>query len=149
MTEKENFDDNQRKLIKHFSNGLTRNLILWIISKEKIHGYGIMKKLDEFYDFHDLDCDIKNTSSKVYPILQKMEKNGLVIGEWDINQNNKRVKYYTITDEGLLILDHIRMVMKAIANNPTWLMFYKDMAGVEISYEKRNRNEKPDKNLQQ
>lgn len=149
MTEKENFDDNQRKLIKHFSNGLTRNLILWIISKEKIHGYGIMKKLDEFYDFHDLDCDIKNTSSKVYPILQKMEKNGLVIGEWDINENNKRVKYYTITDEGLLILDHIRMVMKAIANNPTWLMFYKDMAGVEISYEKRNRNEKPDKNLQQ
>ena len=45
----ENFDDSQTKLIKHFSNGLTRNLILWIISKEKIHGYGIMKKLDEFF----------------------------------------------------------------------------------------------------
>ena len=46
----ENFDDSQTKLIKHFSNGLTRNLILWIISKEKIHGYGIMKKLDEFFN---------------------------------------------------------------------------------------------------
>ena len=71
----ENFDESQTKLIKHFSNGLTRNLILWIISKEKIHGYGIMKKLDEFFDFGDLDCDIKNTSSKIYPILRKMESN--------------------------------------------------------------------------
>jgi DNA-binding PadR family transcriptional regulator len=140
MTDKKNFDDNQKKLIKHFSNGLTRNLILWIISKEKIHGYGIMKKLDEFYDFEDLECDIKNSSSKVYPILQKMERNGLIVGEWDINENNKRVKYYFITDEGLLILNHIRAVMSATLNNPTWVTFYKDMAGVEVSYEKRNRN---------
>ena len=134
----ENFDESQTKLIKHFSNGLTRNLILWIISKEKIHGYGIMKKLDEFFDFGDLDCDIKNTSSKIYPILRKMESNGLIVGEWDINENNKRVKYYTITEEGLLILDHIGRVMKSLFNNPSWLMFYKDIAGVEISYEKRN-----------
>ncbi len=134
----ENFDESQTKLIKHFSNGLTRNLILWIISKEKIHGYGIMKKLDEFFDFDDLDCDIKNTSSKIYPILRKMESKGLIVGEWDINENNKRVKYYTITEEGLLILDHIGRVMKSIADNPSWLMFYKDIAGVEISYEKRN-----------
>ncbi|WP_405282971.1 PadR family transcriptional regulator [Methanobrevibacter sp.] len=134
----ENFDDSQTKLIKHFSNGLTRNLILWIISKEKIHGYGIMKKLDEFFDFKDLDCNIKNTSSKIYPILRKMESNGLIVGEWDINENNKRVKYYTITEEGLLILDNIGRVMKSLFNNPSWLMFYKDMAGVEISYEKRN-----------
>lgn len=134
----ENFDESQTKLIKHFSNGLTRNLILWIISKEKIHGYGIMKKLDEFFDFDDLDCDIKNTSSKVYPILRKMESKGLIVGEWDINENNKRVKYYTITEDGLLILDHIGRVMKSIADNPSWLMFYKDIAGVEISYEKRN-----------
>ena len=145
----ENFDDSQTKLIKHFSNGLTRNLILWIISKEKIHGYGIMKKLDEFFDFKDLDCNIKNTSSKIYPILRKMESNGLIVGEWDINENNKRVKYYTITEEGLLILDNIGRVMKSLFNNPSWLMFYKDMAGVEISYEKRNRNKESNKNLQQ
>ena len=134
----ENFDESQTKLIKNFSDGLTRNLILWIISKEKIHGYGIMKKLDEFFDCGDLDCDIKNTSSKIYPILRKMESNGLIVGEWDINENNKRVKYYTITEEGLLILDNIGRVMKSLFNNPSWLMFYKDIAGVEISYEKRN-----------
>ena len=41
------------KILKHFSNGITHNLILWIISKEPIHGYGIMKKLDEFFDFEN------------------------------------------------------------------------------------------------
>jgi DNA-binding PadR family transcriptional regulator len=148
MTDKD-FDESQKKLIKHFSNGLTRNLILWIISKEKIHGYGIMKKLDEFFDFADVDCEIKNTSSKVYPILRKMEATGLIVGEWDINENNKRVKYYSITEEGLLILEHIRQIMNSIVNNPAWLMFYKDMAGVDINNEKRNRNEKSNKNLQQ
>lgn len=147
MTEKD-FDESQKKFIKHFSNGLTRNLILWIISKEKIHGYAIMKKLDEFFDFGDVPCTIKYTSSKVYPILRKMEDNGLIVGEWKINKNNKRVKYYSITDEGLSILDNIRQVMNSIVNNPAWLMFYKDMAGVEINHE-RNRNEKPNENLQQ
>jgi len=147
MTDKINSDDSEKKLIKHFSNGLTRNLILWIISKEKIHGYGIMKKLDEFFDFDDIGCDIKNSSSKVYPILNQMEKKGLVTGEWDINENNKRVKYYSITDEGLLILEKIRRIMSSTANNPAWVMFYNDMAGVEINNEKRNKDEKPYENL--
>lgn len=138
MTDKNDFDEKEKKLIKHFSNGLTRNLILWIISKEKIHGYGIMKKLDEFFDFGDASCDIKNSSSKVYPILNQMEKNGLIVGEWDINENNKRVKYYSITEEGSSILENIRKIMVSIANNPAWLMFYKEMLGVEISNEKCN-----------
>lgn len=140
MTDKEFFDDNQRIFLKHFSNGLTRNLILWIISKEKIHGYGIMKRLDEFFDFDDVDCDIKNTSSKVYPILRKMEKKGLIIGEWEINENNKRVKYYSITDDGLQILDNIRNILINVLNNPSWINYYQDMTGVEINNEKRNRD---------
>lgn len=138
MTDKENFDDSQSKLIKHFSNGITRNVILWIISKEKIHGYGIMKKLDEFFSFDDVNCDIKNSSSKVYPILNRMESNGLIKGEWDINENNKRVKYYSITDDGLLILDNVSNILTSFSKNPSWIEFYEDMTGVEINNEKRN-----------
>lgn len=131
MTDKEIYD-NQARLIKHYSNGLIYNLILWIISKEKIHGYGIMKKLEEFFDFKDADLEIKITSSKIYPILRKMEENMLIVGEWDINENNKRVKYYSITDDGLLILDKLRCIISFISNNPAWLGFYSDM-GVEIN----------------
>ena len=42
---KKNVDQLSKKIMRHCSNGLTHIIILWIISKEKIHGYGIMKKL--------------------------------------------------------------------------------------------------------
>jgi len=138
MTDEKNFNDSHKKLVKHFSNGLTHNLILWIISKQKIHGYGIIKKLEMFFSFDDSECDITVSSSKVYPILSKMEKKGLIVGEWDINENNKRVKYYSITDDGTKVLEIIQNHLRQVMSNPSWIEFYKDMTGVEINNEKRN-----------
>lgn len=128
-------DNTYKKFFKHASNGLTHNLILWIISKETIHGYGIMKKLDEFTEFDD---NFKANSSKVYPILKKMEKNGLITGEWKINENNKQVKYYSITDKGLVLIKHIQLHFSKIRSNPLWVEFIKDMSGVNINNEKCN-----------
>lgn len=128
------------KIVKQFSNGITHNLILWIISKQTIHGYGIMKKLEEFFNFENDECDIKITSSKVYPILSKMENVGLITGEWKINENNKRVKYYSLTEKGHIVLKQVQSRMSNVLTSPTWLAFFKDMTGMEINNEKRNRN---------
>ena len=138
MTDENDFNKSHEKLVKQFSNGITHNLILWIISKENIHGYGIMKKLEEFFNFDCNQCDIKINSSKVYPILSKMEKAGLISGEWKVNENNKRVKYYSITEEGEIVLGHVQTHMNNVLNSPTWLAFFKDMTGMEINNEKRN-----------
>ena len=119
----ENFDETRAKFLKHFSNGITHKLILWIISKEPIHGYGIMKKLDEFFTFENSACKMNFNSSKIYPILSKMEDKGLIVGEWKVNENNKRVKYYSITDEGIELLNQIQNNMNKILNNPSWLAF--------------------------
>ena len=138
MTHEKNLYDIPVKLMKHFTNGITHNLILWIISKETIHGYGIMKKLEEFFSFQDSKCDININSSKIYPILSEMEKNGLVIGEWNVNENNKRVKYYSITDDGLAVLKHIQNTWTHVLENPAWVEFIEDMTQREINDEKRN-----------
>jgi len=122
------------KLIKYFSNGITHNLILWIISNESIHGYGIMKKLDEFFSFEDAECDLKASSSKVYPILRKMEEKEIIVGEWK-TVNNKRVKYYSITEEGELVLKHIKSKMNHVLSSPAWLDFIEDMTGKKICEE--------------
>lgn len=137
MTEENNINQTPNKLIKHFINGITHNLILWIISKQSIHGYGIMKKLDEFFNFEDAECEMNINSSKIYPILSAMEKNGLIIGEWKINENNKRVKYYSITDDGLNVLGKIKRNMTVNLSNPTWIEFFEDMTGKVINDEKR------------
>lgn len=138
MTQEE-FTESHRKVIKNFSNGIIHNLILWIISKESIHGYGIMKKLNEFFNFEDSKCEITINSSKIYPILSKMEDSGLIVGEWKINENNKRVKFYSITDEGRDFLKIIQIHMNGVLNNPSWLAFFKEMTGLEINNE-CNRN---------
>ena len=131
----ENVLKTKNQLLKHFTNGFAHNLILWIISKETIHGYGIMKRLDDFFGY---DEDFKNTSSKIYPLLRKMEHNGLIIGEWGVNENNKRVKYYTITDDGLTVLYLCREKFEKFQANPNWLEFIKDYSGMEFNNEKHN-----------
>ena len=136
----ENFNESHKKVFKNFSNGIIHNLILWIISKVSIHGYGIMKKLEDFFNFNDSKCDINVNSSKIYPILSKMEKRGFIVGEWNINENNKRVKYYSITEEGLDFLKDIQTHMNNVLNNPSWIAFFSDMTGMEINNEKCNRN---------
>lgn len=138
MTEEENIDKTPKKIIKHFANGITHNLILWIISKETIHGYGIMKKLDDFFNFEGARCGMKINSSKIYPILSKMEDKGLIAGEWKINENNKRVKYYSITEDGELVLSNIQEHIASILSNASWISFIEDMTGMEINDEKRN-----------
>ena len=134
----ENFEETHQKLLKYFSNGITHKLILWIISKESIHGYGIMKKLDEFFNFENSNCELNFNSSKIYPILSKMEKKGLIVGEWKVNENNKRVKYYSITNDGIELLNQIQNNMNSILNNPHWLNFFEDMTGREFNNEKRD-----------
>ena len=128
----EKFNDSHKKIFKNFSNGIIHNLILWIISKESIHGYGIMKRLDEFFNLKDSKCDINVNSSRIYPILSEMEKRGFIVGVWKVNENNKRVKYYSITDEGNDFLKEIQIHMNNILNNPSWQAFFKDMTGLEI-----------------
>ena len=137
MTE-ENFDETRKKFLKHFSNGITHNLILWIISKECIHGYGIMKKLDEFFSYEDACCETNINSSKIYPILSKMENAGLIVGEWKVNENNKRVKYYSITQYGENVLKDIQDHMRSVLTNKSWIAFFEDMTGLEIKNEKCN-----------
>ena len=136
----EKFNESHKKVFKNFSNGIIHNLILWIISKESIHGYGIMKKLEQFFNFNDSKCDINVNSSKIYPILSKMEKRGFIVGEWNINGNNKRVKYYSITEDGQNFLNDIQIHMNNVLTNPSWIAFFSDMTGLEINNEKCNRN---------
>ena len=99
----ETVDHISKKILRHFSNGLTHVIILRIISKEKIHGHGIMKHLDEFFSSCNPDEYNKTNPSKIYPILRKLEKTGVIEGEWGIS-NNKRVKYYSITPNAVKLI---------------------------------------------
>lgn len=127
-----NYDEFDKKAFKNFFNSILPSLILWIISKEDIHGYGIMKKLNELFNFKNSNHKINVNSSKVYPILFRLENKGFIVGEWEINKNNQNVKFYSITDEGKELLQSINNQLTLVLINPEWVEFFKDMTGQEF-----------------
>ncbi len=72
--------------------------ILAIISTGESYGYDIMKKLSEpNYDALQVE------PSTTYPLLRRLEKRGMLEGEW-IKSGGKRRRQYYVTREGRRIL---------------------------------------------
>lgn len=116
------------RIVKHSVNGLIRFLILWIIKyNESIHGYAIMKELDKFfYQLIDEGVLKPSNSSKIYPILRKMEEHGTIVGKWHKHENQK-VKYYSITDHGLKILNYFVNKKEYLLRNNQWQLLLDDI----------------------
>ena len=70
-------------------------LVLRILARERMHGYGIAQRLKTLTD------DILQVGeSSMYPALQRLLLNGFVDAEWGASENNRRARYYSITRSG-------------------------------------------------
>lgn len=115
----------EKKLIKGLMGGFSNILILWLISKKRLHGYEIMTK------FHESTASFNSkmpSASKVYPVLHDLEKNGLIEGSWE-HQGKRKAKYYVITDEGKNIILSFKKLAKHVKNDHAslWTEFSEDM----------------------
>ena len=99
----------ENKVLQYKVNGIYRFLILWIIKHNpKIHGYAIMKEMDNFFDSLINEGSLnKSNPSKIYPILSKMEDEDLIKHSFEIN-DKKEIKIYEITPKGDFLLEFIR-----------------------------------------
>jgi PadR family transcriptional regulator, regulatory protein PadR len=70
-------------------------LILKIISREAMHGYAIVRRIQQVSN--DL---LKIEEGSLYPSLYRMEKRGWIESEWGVSATNRRAKYYKITRAG-------------------------------------------------
>jgi len=71
-------------------------LILRVLAREPMHGYGIAQRLKA------LSKDVLQVGeSSLYPALQRLLLDGSVKAEWAPSENNRRARYYTITKSGL------------------------------------------------
>ena len=115
-------------VIKHYVKGLSRFLILWIIEyKGPIHGYAILKELDKFFSILIEEESLKKSSpSNIYPILNKMEELNFIESECKV-KNNKKLKYFKITDEGSYVLNYMWSRFDIIHNNPQWKLLFETM----------------------
>ena len=92
--------DLESDIIKATVRGFSKALILWLINQKPMSGYGITKELKRLtgQSFH---------SGVVYPLLYELEENGLIAGKW-MQKRRRRTKYYSITKEGMKLLNRLR-----------------------------------------
>jgi transcriptional regulator len=70
-------------------------LVLRILARDSMHGYGIAQRLKELSG-----AVLQVGESSLYPALQRLLLNGWVTAEWGSSENNRRARYYTITRDG-------------------------------------------------
>ena len=122
------FYKKNKKMIQYSLNGFYRVFILWIIKYfGPIHGYEVMKEIDKFFEWPIKEGIIKkSTSSKVYPILKNMESSELIEGHWELNDEQQRVRTYSITNKGLVLLKMIGRSQDTLKKNSQWKLFMED-----------------------
>jgi DNA-binding PadR family transcriptional regulator len=107
-----------KTIMKGFTNGITRGLILFTLYNEPMHGYEIIKRINESFSYSIDNKVLKNVkSSKIYPILINMEELGVIKSETE-ERNNKSVKTYYITSKGEEILFMRKNKSKEFISNP-------------------------------
>lgn len=70
-------------------------LILKTLSWGPMHGYGIARWIEQL-----TDEDLLIEEGSLYPALHRLQAHQLVTSEWGVSETNRRVKTYTITDQG-------------------------------------------------
>jgi PadR family transcriptional regulator, regulatory protein PadR len=75
--------------------GTLELLILKTVSRESMNGYAISQWIKE-----RTREDILIEEGALYPALHRMERRGLVAGEWGVSENNRRAKFYRLTPLG-------------------------------------------------
>ena len=80
--------------------GTLELLILKTLSRESMHGYGIVQRIHETAE--DL---LKVEDGSLYPALYRMEERGWITSEWGLSENNRRAKYYKLLRAGRKQLD--------------------------------------------
>lgn len=99
------------KYEKQMKKGILEMLVLKLVSQEPKYGYQIIQEMKEKSEDTFLLKD-----GTLYPILYRLEDDGLVVSEWSESEG-KQVprKYYRITEQGRQALDEIESVWKRIA----------------------------------
>ena len=91
-------------------------LILKTLSWGPQHGYSIARWIQ-----HTTDDALRLEEGSLYPALRRLIQRRLVRGQWGASENNRRAKYYELTDRGRATLT---------AESSSWLSYAEAVAKV-------------------
>jgi len=70
-------------------------LVLRILDRGEMHGWGIAERIG------NLSGDVLSVGEgSLYPALYRMRDRGWIESEWGQSENNRKARYYRLTDSG-------------------------------------------------
>jgi transcriptional regulator len=84
-------------------------LVLAILAEGESYGYAIIKRVSDLSGGH-----LQWTDGMLYPVLHRLERNGLVAAKWGESESGRRRKYYRLTKDGRRQLDAERDRWKVV-----------------------------------
>ena len=97
--------------------GTLELLILKTLARESMHGYGIVQRIHQI-----AEDSLKVEDGSLYPALYRMEERGWVKSEWGLSDNNRRAKFYKLTQAGRRRLDAEQANWKRISRAITKIL---------------------------
>jgi PadR family transcriptional regulator len=70
-------------------------LILKTLALEPMHGYGIGVRIEQISK-----GVFQVNAGSLFPAFRRLERDGLVKGEWRTTENNRQAKWYALTAQG-------------------------------------------------
>lgn len=71
-------------------------IILSVLKNGNSYGYEIVQQVKEM-----TNGEITWKEASIYPVLKKLEANGMIKSFWKMNEGERPRKYYTLLDDGL------------------------------------------------
>lgn len=107
-----NIEDTVSGLVLELRRG---TLILLVLSqlREPVYGYSLVKKLN--------DNGIPIDANTLYPLMRRLESQGLFQSQWDTAESKPR-KYYQITQDGQAVLEKTKAYWKTFSSNVDLLL---------------------------
>jgi len=70
-------------------------LILKTLALQPMHGYGISVRIEQMSK-----GVFKVNAGSLFVALQRLQRDGLIRGEWKATENSRRARYYALTEPG-------------------------------------------------
>jgi PadR family transcriptional regulator PadR len=70
-------------------------LIMKTLALEPMHGYGIAQRIEQISK-----GVFRVNAGSLFVALQRLERGGLIRSEWKASENNRRAKYYLLSERG-------------------------------------------------
>lgn len=70
-------------------------LVLKTLALEPLHGYGISLRIEQMSK-----GVFRVNAGSLFVALQRLLRAGLIKGEWKATENNRRARYYALTEQG-------------------------------------------------